>query len=94
MMPTAIAWLLARPWVRWAAGGVLAVAVFIALLFVAGRLLTTTATRAGAQTERAATAEATIKNVRKADEAAETIRHDADLRREQCLRYSDSPAYC
>jgi hypothetical protein len=48
----------------------------------------------GTMQERAATSSETQKRTEKANEAVNDLRTHPDMRREQCLRYSDAPQNC
>lgn len=49
---------------------------------------------AGATAQREANLTETVKNVEKANAAAETVVHDADAARAECLRNARNPANC
>ncbi len=89
--------LLSRPAVRWAIAGLGAV------ILIAGLILWATKAeqaddrhnqQIGAQVERSEAAQATLDNVRKANDAEATIRSDPDAALAECLRHARNPKDC
>lgn len=89
--------LLRTPAVRYALAGigiVLLIAFVILRLTAAEKADDRANQQAGATAQREADLQATVENVRKADEAAETVRRDPVARNAECLRNSRTPENC
>ncbi len=98
-MTAIIKWLLGAGtggFTRWIWIAAISAVIGIATLTITRALdnMQDSATDAGRNEQRAAQAEATIKQVEKANEASDNLRGNADAAHAECLRHARNPGDC